>query len=63
MGAGCRYFDGDGSPKAHMNMYTITLSVAWSDQDIEIIEHLAQFLRDRGVFGNFEIHARRERLL
>jgi DNA-binding transcriptional regulator YiaG len=35
-----------------MNVYTLTLSVAWADQDIEIIQHLAQFLRDRGVFGN-----------
>jgi len=46
------YFDGDSSPKAHVNVYTITLSVAWADQDIEIIQHVAQFMRHRGIFGN-----------
>jgi hypothetical protein len=46
------YFDGDGSPKAHVNVYTITISVSWADKDIEMIQHVAQFLRHRGVFGN-----------
>jgi hypothetical protein len=46
------YFDGDGSPKVHVNVYTISLSVSWADQDIEIIQHIAQFLRNRGIFGN-----------
>src|SRR5438132_3916672 len=45
------YFDGDGSPKAHMNVYTITLSVSWADQDIEIIQHVAQFLRHMASLG------------
>jgi len=46
------YFDGDGSPKAHVNVYTITMGVSWADKDIEIIQHVAQFLHHRGVFGN-----------
>jgi len=45
------YFDGDGSPKVHINVFTITVEVSWSDKDVEILEHLRAFLRIYGVFG------------
>jgi hypothetical protein len=28
------------------------MSVSWADKDIEIIQHVAQFLHHKGVFGN-----------
>jgi hypothetical protein len=45
------YFDGDGSPKVHVGVYAITLTVSWSDQDREILEHINQFLSQRGIVG------------
>src|SRR5438046_8060432 len=45
------YFDGDGSPKVHVNVYTLTLTVSWSDKDIVIIQHINMFLNQRGIFA------------
>ena len=32
-------------------MYTLTLTVSWSDKDIEIIQHINKFLNQRGIFA------------
>jgi len=45
------YFDGDGSPKVHVKVFTMTVEVSWSDKNVEILEHLSAFLRTHGVFG------------
>jgi hypothetical protein len=45
------YFDGDGSPKVHYNVFTMTLEITWSDKDIEILEHMRAFLQTNDVIG------------
>jgi hypothetical protein len=57
------YLDGDGSPKVHVNVFTITVEVSWSDKDLEILEHLNAFLRTNGVFGVMGKYTTGERLL
>lgn len=43
------YFDGDGSPKVHVGDVTLHVTVCWSDQDKELLEHISLLLTGRGV--------------
>lgn len=45
------YFDGDGSPKVHVGVYAITLTITWSDEYREMLEHINQFLSQEGIVG------------
>ncbi len=43
------YFDGDGCPKVHVGDFTIHVTVCWSDQDKELLQHIGLFLAKRGI--------------
>jgi hypothetical protein len=43
------YFDGDGSPKIHVGEFTLHVTVSWSDQDRELLEHIKRYLSRRGA--------------
>lgn len=43
------YFDGDGSPKVHVGVFTLHVTVSFSDQDRELLEHISGFLSARGA--------------
>jgi hypothetical protein len=43
------YFDGDGSPKIHVGVFTLHVTVSWSDQDRELLEHIERFLSRGGA--------------
>jgi hypothetical protein len=43
------YFDGDGCPKIHVGVFTLHVTVSWSDQYRELLEHIYRFLSARGA--------------
>jgi hypothetical protein len=43
------YFDGDGGIRITVGKFTIQILVVWSDTDFEQIQHVAQFLRSKGM--------------
>lgn len=56
------YFDGDGSPKVHVGVFAITITVSWSDQDRALLEHISEFLAKSGIVARLGKFSRGESL-